>query len=304
MPSRSWTIKPLIDVTADYLRQKGVHSPRLDAELLLAHLLRCRRLDLYLRFDQPLEEEEIVRYRTLVRRRAAREPLQYIRGREEFWSLDFEVGPGVLIPRPETEGLVEKALALDREDALSGGGTPRILDLGTGSGVLAVCMAREMPRARICASDVSRSALNLARRNARRHGVEARISWVLGDGLAPFRAVEGDGFDLILVNPPYVAEQDFDGLQPEVRDYEPREALDGGPGGMIVARRVLREALSCLAPGGRILVELDPSQMDEARKTALSTGRYAHTEVVPDYTGRPRIFSALAPSSQAFPEGR
>jgi release factor glutamine methyltransferase len=292
MPPRRWTIKALIDVTADYLRQKGIDSPRLDAELLLSHLLRCRRLDLYLRFDQPLSEEELSGYRSLVRRRADREPLQYIRGRQEFWSLDFEVGTGVLIPRPETELLVETALALHREGDIPGGVAPRILDLGTGSGILAVCMAGEIEAARVWASDVSMEALTRARRNARSQGLDERISWVQGDLFGPFRASDQSRFDLILSNPPYVPEEELQRLAPEVRDHEPRQALDGGPGGTGVVRRILREAPAFLSRGGRLLVELDPRQGEEVLKTAEDVGAYDRVETIPDHSHRVRAVSA------------
>jgi release factor glutamine methyltransferase len=291
MPPRPWTIKALIDVTAGYLREKGVDSPRLDAELLLSHILGCRRLDLYLRFDQPLSEEELAGYRGLVRRRAGREPLQYICGRQEFWSLDFEAGPGGLIPRPETELLVEKALALHREGGLAGGAL-RVLDLGTGSGVLAVCTAREIETARVWASDISMGALTLARRNARRHGMDERISWVQGDLFAPFRPSDRSRFDLILSNPPYVPEEELQGLAPEVRDHEPLRALNGGPGGMEVVRRILQEAPAFLTQGGRLLMEVDPRQTEEALRTAEETGAYDRVEAIRDHTGRFRVVDA------------
>ncbi|MFO7785673.1 MAG: peptide chain release factor N(5)-glutamine methyltransferase [Thermodesulfobacteriota bacterium] len=290
MQPRSWTIKGILEVTTAYLEQKGVPGPRLDAEVLLAHLLDCRRLDLYLRFDQPLSEEEVAGYRDLVRRRAGREPLQYIRGRQEFWSLDFEVASGVLIPRPETEVLVEQAMALFNGGAIPGKEAPKVLDLGTGSGILAVCVAREISGARIWASDTSLYALALARKNARTHGVENRISFVRGDLLAPFRE-GGTGFDLIVSNPPYVDSEELNRLGPEVRDYEPRQALDGGPGGMEVVKRILRDAPAFLSPGGRLLLEMDPRQMDEAFKTAEALGAYDNPESIPDYTRRPRVIS-------------
>jgi len=290
MPSSSWTIQPLLNTTAEYLARKGVDHPRLNAEVLLAHLLECRRIDLYLRFDQPLSDEELSGYREVIRRRARREPLQYIRGVQEFWSLDFEVGPGVLIPRSETEILLDRALALVREGQAPGGGAPRVLDLGTGSGVIAVCIAREIPGARVWASDLLPVALETARRNARKHGVEERIQFLRGDLLAPFREGPG-GFDLILSNPPYVGSEEFVDLEPEVRDYEPRQALDGGPGGLEIVRRILWDAPARLSPGGRLLVEMDPGQVDEAQQTADATGAYGRLERIPDYTRRPRVLS-------------
>ncbi len=290
MSSSSWTIQSLIHTTAGYFERKGVDNPRLNAEVLLAHLLGCRRLDLYLRFDQPLREDELDGYRELVRRRALREPLQYIRGLQEFWSLDFEVGPGVLIPRPETEILLQEALRLMKEGRVPGEGTPRVLDLGTGTGVLAVCTSLEMTGARVWASDSSQAALNTARKNARRHNVAERIRFVRGDLLAPFRQASR-GFDLILSNPPYVGSEEFGDLEPEVRDHEPRQALDGGPGGMEIIRRILADAPSHLSSGGRLLVEMDPRQMDEALKTAGAMGVYDLREPVRDYHRRYRVLS-------------
>jgi len=289
MPS-SWTIQPLLNTTTGYLERKGIENARLNAEVLLAHLLRCRRIDLYLRFDQPLKDEELSGYREMIRRRVRREPLQYIRGLQEFWSLDFEVGPGVLIPRSETEVLLERALSLVREGEAPGGDSPRVLDLGTGSGVIAVCFAREIPGARVWASDLSDVALEAAGRNARRHGVSERIQLVRGDLLAPFREGSRE-FDLILTNPPYVGSEEFVDLEPEVRDHEPREALDGGPGGLELVRRILQDAPSRLSAGGRLLVEMDPGQMDEAGRTADTTGAYDRPRRIPDYTRRDRVLS-------------
>ena len=290
MPSSPWTIQSLIHTTAGYFERKGVDNPRLNAEVLLAHLLGCRRLDLYLRFDQPLREDELDGYRELVRRRALREPLQYIRGLQEFWSLDFEVGPGVLIPRPETEILLQEAFRLMKGGRVPGEGTPRVLDLGTGTGVLAVCTSLEMAGARVWASDCSQAALDTARKNAGRHNVAERIRFVRGDLLAPFR--QGNrGFDLILSNPPYVGSEEFEDLEPEVRDHEPRQALDGGPGGMEIIRRILTDAPFHLSSRGRLLVEMDPRQMDEALETADTVGVYDRPEPVRDYHRRYRVLS-------------
>lgn len=290
MPPRSWTVKGILDVTIAYLKNKGVKRPRLDAEILLAQALNCRRLDLYLRFDKPLSGEEVSGYRRLVRRRAGREPLQYIRGRQEFWSLDFEVDSGVLIPRPETEILLEEALSLLRRGAVPGNETPRILDLGTGAGVLAVCMALEIKEALIWAIDISSNALTVACKNARTHGVLTRIGFVRGDLLTPFRH-EGKRFDLVLSNPPYVDSGELDGLEPEVRDHEPLQALDGGPGGMRFVTRILKETPGFLSPGGRLLVEMDPRQMDKAMDTARAVGAYDAPVVIKDYNRRRRVMS-------------
>ena len=169
--AKAWTIRDLLKVTSDFLKQKDIEAPRLSAEVLLAHILSLNRVELYLRFDQPLHEEEISRYRALVKRRLNREPMQYITGSQEFWSLDFVVGPGVLIPRPESELLVETALSLHRAGRIPHAGQPRLLDLCTGCGALAVALAREIPDAAVWASDLSGHALDL---HARRHGPAQR----------------------------------------------------------------------------------------------------------------------------------
>lgn len=289
MAPRSWTIKPLLDITTDYLASKGVESPRLTAELLLAHRLGCRRLDLYLRFDQPLSEDELNGFRELVRRRIRREPLQYIRGRQEFWSLDFEVAEGVLIPRPETERLVERALSTLKEHPSREGRVQRVLDLGTGSGILAVALAREMENTTVWASDVSKRALSVARRNAERHGMGDRITFVEGDLFEPFRAMQVAPFDLIVSNPPYVTEEAFETLAPEVRDYEPREALDGGSDGMGFVTPILQQSPAFLVPGGWLLVEMDPGQIGKARGMAEATAAYQAVEAIQDYSGNSRV---------------
>ena len=181
MRRKSWTIKGLLEVTSNYLREKGVDSPRLSAEVLLALQLKVDRVKLYLDFDQPLHEREVAAYRELIKRRLNREPIQYITGIQEFWSLDFAVGPQVLIPRPETEVLVEQVVSLRDEKRLTKGENLRIMDLGTGSGVLAIVIAREFGEASVWASDVSAEALALARINAEKHGVEERIEFLHSD---------------------------------------------------------------------------------------------------------------------------
>jgi release factor glutamine methyltransferase len=177
---KSWTIKDLLEVTGNYLQEKGVDSPRLSAEVLLAFQLRVDRVGLYLNLDKPLHEREVAGYRELIKRRLNREPIQYMTGIQEFWSLDFAVGPQVLIPRPETELLVEQIVSLRDEERLTKSKNLRILDLGTGCGVLAVTLAREFERASVWASDLSAEALAIAKINAKKHGVEDRIEFVAG----------------------------------------------------------------------------------------------------------------------------
>lgn len=291
MKGKSWTIHELLKVTTEYLDGKGIESPRLSAEILLAHLLRINRVGLYLNFDRPLDEEEISGYRSLIRRRLSREPVQHITGEQEFWSLSFVVGPDVLIPRPETELLVEQVVALYRGQRIPNAQKPMILDLGTGCGALAVALCREIGGVDIWASDLSGEALKVARLNAERHGVEGRISFRQGDLLAPF-AEEGVVFDIIVSNPPYIATDALSALAPEVRDHEPRMALDGGKGGMDYIERIIRGAPARLNPGGWLLLEMDPEQTPLALALIDGTLHYGERMRIQDYTHRFRVVMA------------
>jgi len=285
---KAWTIRDLLNVTSSYLKQKDIEAPRLSAEVLLAHLLGVSRVQLYLRFDQPLNEQELSAYRALIRRRLNREPTQYITGSQEFWSLDFEVGPAVLVPRPESELLVEKALLLHREGSVPRINQPRILDLCTGCGALAVALATEIPDALVWASDISEEALAVARRNAVRHHVASRTEFLTGDLFGPVLQRKLS-FDFIVSNPPYIRADAFDGLAPEVRMYEPRQALDGGKQGMFYIERIIREAPECLRAGGWVLVEMDSDQTVRALELIEKTGRYEEWKRMKDYSRRYRM---------------
>jgi release factor glutamine methyltransferase len=278
---RTWTVLELLRWTQAHFASRGIESPRLDAECLLAHALGSDRLRLYLDFEKPVEPAERARFRELVRRRAdERVPVAQLTGRKEFWSLAFQVTPEVLIPRPETETLVAWLLdALpDRETEL------HVLDLGTGSGAIAVALASELPKARFTASDLSPAALALAERNAEAHGVAGRIRFVLGDGFAP---VAGARFDAVLANPPYVAERDAAGLAPELR-HEPRAALFAGPEGTDLLRRLAAEVGAHLAPGGRAAFEVGSEQAD-AVAAWLSASGLRDVAVRRDLAGRQRM---------------
>ncbi|MCP4667139.1 MAG: peptide chain release factor N(5)-glutamine methyltransferase, partial [Deltaproteobacteria bacterium] len=263
MGPKTWTIGNLLKVTTDYFKGKGIENPRLDAEVLLAHQLKSERLALYLNLDQPLTKEEISGYRTSVKRRVQREPLQYITGVQEFWSLEFAVGPQALIPRPESEMLVELAMGLLKVTGQERDHVPAIVDVGTGCGALAVSLACEMAHAKVWATDISLAALELARQNALKHRVADRVSFLEGDLLKPLENLE-QRFDVILSNPPYVASEEYEALPPEVRDYEPRLALDGRRGGMCYVERMIKEAPDYLFPGGWLLIEMAPHQTEES----------------------------------------
>ena len=291
MSAKSWTIKELLEVTTDYLEKKEIESPRLSAEILLAHQLNIDRVKLYLRFDQPLHDKEVAGYRSLIKRRLTREPLQYITGRQEFWSLDFTVGPPVMVPRPETELLVEHALALCRGNRSAEGPCARILDLGTGCGALAIAIARELEGVAVWASDISQEALDIARGNAKRHGVEERIEFILSD-LWQGLSHQELAFDIIVSNPPYINSDAIDSLPPEVRDYEPRQALDGGEEGMVYIRNIIEQAPKHLNPGGWILLEMDPEQTTKAFGLIEANNSYGEKVRLKDYSHYHRVVMA------------
>jgi len=288
MPPKKWTVSAILRVTTDYLTGKGIDSSRLSAEILLAHQLNMDRVNLYLNFDRPLNDEELGGYRALLRRRLAREPIQYITGVQEFWSLDFSVGPGVLIPRPESELLIEQVLSLCKEGRVPENGHPRILDLGTGSGALAISLARELEAAVIWASDLSTAALDTAKQNAMRHNVEDRVRFVEGDLFLPFED-RGASFDMILSNPPYIDSNTLGSLAPEVRDHEPRLALDGGVGGMQIIKKILDECSDYLNPGGWVLLEMDPEQTLPALSQMEGDPRFGERARIQDYSNRYRV---------------
>ncbi len=282
------TVLEVIQRSTDFLAKKGVESPRLQIELLLAHVLQLPRLKLYLNFERALTEAELETLRALVKRRGEREPLQHILGSTSFCGLEIEVNRHVLIPRPETELLAERAAGL-----LNGGEAPAVLDFGTGSGCLAIALAVKCPMARIHALDVSEEALNVARANAARHGASERIQFLQGDGLA---ALPGDArYDLIVSNPPYIPTAEIATLEPEVRDHDPRAALDGGTDGLEFYRRLAGGAPERLQPGGRMVWEIGDGQ-ETALRELLAGQMWIVEAVERDYTGRPRILTAARQS--------
>jgi release factor glutamine methyltransferase len=277
--TQAWTVLKILQWTADYFAEKGIESGRRDAELLLGASLGLDRVGLYLNFDRPLEEAELAAYRAMVVRRAKREPVQYILGETEFWSLPFRVSPAVLIPRQDTEILVEEALRV--------AGGHRVLDVGTGSGAVAVALAHEWSDAEVLALDICPDALAIAKENALRNAVEARIRFVEGD----LEHLPGGPFDLIVSNPPYIPVADLSGLMPEVRDFEPRRALDGGSDGLWPYRELAKQAVSCLAPGGWLLVEIGIGQAAAVREMFSECG-LVEAFCREDYGGVPRVIGA------------
>jgi len=289
LPQVPWTILNLIRWTDERFRREGLSTPRLDAEVLLAETLGVDRVGLYTHFDQPLHPEELARFKKLFQRRLQREPVAYIIGRREFWSLTFKVTPDVLIPRPETEILVAEALNVLSSPTRTARHF-RILEMGTGSGAISVALAREFPSASVLATDLSAKALIVAQENASRLGVGERVQFLRGDLFVP---VEKEfAFDLIITNPPYIAEEDFPSLPPEVRGFEPRLALDGGKDGLNFFRRVLPRVGEFLNPGGWFLAEIGAGQEGKIRQIAEGNPEFVSRGFVRDLAGIERVFKA------------
>ena len=283
------TIVEVLKLSADYLHKHGSDSARLDAELLLAHALDLRRLDLYLKFDRRLNEDELTAYRTLVARRAKGEPVAYLVGHKEFMGLEFEVTPEVLVPNPDTEVLVQRAVALARESP-----TPlRVADVGTGSGCIAISIAHYAQTADVWASDLSREALEVAARNVARHGVADRVHLAQGDLLEP---LAGE-FDLICANLPYVDVAIEPRLPAEVV-AQPARALYADQGGAALVARLLDQAPGRLREGGRVLAELDPSILSAT--VASASRAFAANRLHRDAGGHERVLEAwsLIPAHQ------
>lgn len=272
---------------ADRLREAGSDTPRLDAELLLMEALGWSREDLYRNPGGPVPAPRAERFEGLVSRRLRAEPVAYVTGFQEFWSLDFRVTPDVLIPRPETEHLVEAVL----EFLASRPGPCRVLELGTGSGAVAVSLAKECGRAEVWATDVSPAALDVARDNARRHGVGPRIHWLQGDLLAPVQGLRGR-FDVLVSNPPYVPSGTLACLEPGVRDWEPALALAGGVDGMDFHRRIVRDGVRLLRDGGLLALEVGAEQGGGVARLLQVHGELRGARVVRDYAGRARVAAA------------
>ena len=294
---RSWTVLELLRWTTDYFSRAGIETARLDAELLLAHALETERLRLYVGYEKPVLAEERERYRALVQRRAQeRVPVSQLLGEREFWSLPFRVTSDVLTPRPETETLVEWGLSKVADLTISRGESGksdaglRILDLGTGSGAVALALASELPDAEIAASDLSPAALQIAAQNADVLRKRERIRFVEGDLFEP---VSGERFDLIVSNPPYVARSAERSLPPEL-SHEPEMALFAGGDGLDVIRRLVSQAGDHLLEGGRLGVELSPEQTEEVEQL-LSKAGFVEIERRFDLASRPRVLGARWP---------
>jgi release factor glutamine methyltransferase len=284
-PEDGWTYQKLLDWTTEFLGRKGSASPLLDTQVLMAQAFGCKRIDLYARSTDLAPEEGRARLRELVKQRAEGCPVAYLVGRKEFFSLEFEVDRSVLIPRPDSEWVVTECLRLAQGmDEVS------ILDLGTGSGNLAVTLAKRKPRARVTAVDLSPQALEVARRNAQKHSVAERILFLQGDLFAPLPA--GELFDFVVSNPPYIPTADIATLEKGVRDYEPHQALDGGPDGFAVFDRIVEGARNYLRVGGHLLVEIGSPQEATARAHIEAIPGYELARTILDGSNHPRVLRA------------
>ncbi len=277
-----WTVQRILEWTASFLKQKGVESPRLEAELLLAHARKCQRIRLYTDFTVLLTDDERTAMRELVQRRAKREPLAYIVGTREFYGRSFDIGHGVLIPRPETETLVDVGLEKIPKDS------PReILEVGFGSGCIAITIARQRPLCSIVATDISEAAMNIATKNVTKLGVEGRVTLLPGETLAPLLNC-GRLFDGLISNPPYIRDDERGDLEPEVATHEPAEALFAGTDGLNVVRQILKQAPALLKPNAFIALELDPSQCNEATRLLQAAG-FGNITTRRDLSGNDRV---------------
>jgi len=280
-----WTVSRVLDWTVKHLKQNGSPSPRLDAEVLLAHARRCPRIKLYTDFDQPMTDAQRAIMRDLVKRRAQSEPVAYLIGEREFYSLTFQLTRDVLIPRPDTEVLVMELIERARNLP-----SPKILDLGTGSGCIAVTAAVNLPQAAVTVVDVSPAVLEVARSNAMRHKVDSRMEFFEGDLFGPVS--DGSRFDFIVSNPPYIPSGELAELQVDVRKHEPQLALDGGPDGLDIIRRIVADLPRFLTESGTFLVEIDPPQSAAVQTMLSETGHFEKISTVKDLAGEQRVVIA------------
>lgn len=279
-----WTILKTLEWTTSYFKSNHIDSPRIAAEILLSHALSLRRIDLYIRYDQPLAQAELTAFKSLIRRRVQREPAAYIVGTKEFWSMDLSVSGDVLIPRPDTECIVEAGINWLAEE-----GRPcRVLELGTGSGAIVLALAKECPGHHFFASDISIKALAIAQGNAVANGLAGRVHFFASNWMdAVHRGKQS--FDLILSNPPYIPTEIIDTLAPEICRYEPRQALDGGPDGCSALAHIVEQARGVLHSGGGLLLEMGFEQRSSIVEIAKKASCYEDIAILKDYGGNDRV---------------
>lgn len=286
-----WTVKKVLDWTMGHLKQHGSESARLDAEILLAHARGCRRIQLYTEHDAPLTPDEREKMRGLVKRRAMLEPVAYLVGFREFFGIDFDVEPGVLIPRPDTESLVVTALEIANEIE-----SAQILDVCTGTGCIPLAIAANCPTAVLTAIEIDENVCEITQRNIEKHDMASRVTLLQGDLFGPLPA---DAlFDVITANPPYVTDAEMDTLQTDVKRYEPQLALRGGPDGLNLVRRLINESGARLVPGGALLLEIGEKQSEAVTELFKAAGNFEPAQIVKDLGGHSRVVWARTRQSE------
>ena len=285
MADHSWTILRVIQWTTDYFKEKNVEEPRASAEILLAQVLKLKRIQLYLNYDKPLHTEELSRYKDYIKQRVAGKPVQYITGTQEFWSIPLRLTSAVLIPRPESELLVERGV-----QAVSETYRPLILEIGTGSGAISIALAKEIESAFIVGTDISCQALSVAKQNRDRAGVSERLSYIQCDLLKCMRPK--NHFHLIVSNPPYVSEEEYENLPTSIKSFEPQKALLAGKEGLDILKPLIHQAHNYLLPGGYLLLEIGAGQGDAVLAITRDLGVYREISIIKDYAGKNRVLSA------------
>jgi len=286
---QGWTIQKLLNWVASYFTQKGVDSPRLGAEMLLSGVLGLKRIELYTQFDKVVDQHQLDRLRDLVKRAASGEPLAYLIGKTEFYSLEIEITPACMIPRPETELLVERAVEFIRARQ----GPALVCDLCTGSGCVAVAMAKNCPDAKLIATDISDAALQVAAANIEKHRLKDRVTLLCGDLFEPILPyLDTMKFDLVVCNPPYVSELEFAALEKNVRDYEPKIALLGGADGLDVYHRVVDKVDALLKPDGALMLEIGYAQGPAVRQLIEQSGAFDQITIEKDFQNNDRVVTA------------
>ncbi len=283
-----WTIQKLLTWVTEYLTQKGVDSPRLSAELLLSHVLGLKRIELYTQYNKVVPQEQLTQLRGLVKRAGEHEPVAYLVGRTEFYSIEFEVTPDCLIPRPETELLVQRSIELLRKRT----GPQSVCDLCTGCGIIAVAIAKNVPDVKVMATDISEPALGVAAKNVEKHKLGERIELRHGDLFEPL-VPQLDVFDLIVCNPPYVSAAEYEALDRNVKEYEPRLALYAGQDGLDVYRRIVEKVDQFLKPDGILLLEIGYLQGPAVRELLEQTKALAQIRIDKDLQSHERVVTAV-----------
>jgi release factor glutamine methyltransferase len=290
----TWTIQKLLNWVTEYVAAKGIESPRLSAELLLSHVLGLKRIELYTHFDEPVAGEQLATLRDLVKRAGQDEPVAYLTGKTEFYSLELAITRDCMIPRPETELLVQRAIEFLRTRF----GNQVVCDLCTGSGCIAVAIAKNFADARVFATDISDKALAVAEANVEKYQLKERITLLCGDLFEPLiRQLDADRFDLIVCNPPYVSSAEYEKLDKNVKDYEPRLALHAGEDGLDIYRRLAEKVDQFLKPNAALMLEIGYAQGPAVQSLLEQTGTFAEIKIEKDLHNNDRIVTARKVSS-------